>query len=293
MAAKLKPRIPRFAYQGGKGKLATRIIPLLPPSGKRFVEPFAGRGNVYFRVAQRLDYKEFWLNDPYMFRFFEALQHSMDDGIEWVLPDRSQVDGEFYKLLRQKAEEHVKKEKPEWGASYDRIFRSEALPNGTKAWVLEQYPPLFVIECFLSRDGGTYKKGMKKPGDRKSVSKEGFMESVRLACKVMNRTKPRVTYYDWKDVLLELGPDDVVYFDPPYKDADVSYPDTLDHSELVAAVLKTWSGFKWVLSEYDHEIYRPLTEKFGEPLRIRVPKDMGYIRGGKREDAVECLWKNF
>ena len=75
MAAKPKPRIPRFAYQGGKGKLAKHIVGLLPPSGKRFIEPFAGRGNVYFRVAQHLDYEEFWINDHYMFRFFQALLH--------------------------------------------------------------------------------------------------------------------------------------------------------------------------------------------------------------------------
>src|SRR5208282_2154988 len=287
MAAKPKPRIPRFAYQGGKGKLAKRIIRLLPPSGKRFIEPFAGRGNVYFRVAQCLDYKEFWLNDHYMFRFFAALQHSMDDGIEWTVPDRHQIDKEFYDFLKLKAKERSEKENPQLGTSYDRRYRPTTLPDGTKAWAVEQYPPLFVIECFLSRDGGTYKTGMRDPDDRKSVSKEGFMKGVRLASEIMKRTKPRITYYDYKHVLLECRPDDVVYLDPPYKDRKVTaYPNnTLNHGEMVEILLR--ARFQWMLSEYEHKIYMPLTEKFGEPLRITVPKDMGTVRGGKREDAVE------
>jgi site-specific DNA-adenine methylase len=291
MAAKPKPRIPRFAYHGSKGKLAKHIIPLLPPSGKRFIEPFAGRGNVYFRVAQELDYEEFWLNDQYTFRFFQALQHSMDDGVGWTLPDRSKIDKGFFEFLRQKAGERIQKENPQLGTSYDRIFRPVTQPGGTKAWVVEQYPPLFVIECFLSYSGGTYKSRMKGTSEG-SVSKEGFMNSVRLAYEIMQRTKPSVTYYDYKHVLLECGPGDVAYIDPPYKDASVTaYSDkTLDHGEMMQMLLN--AKFKWVLSEYENEIYKPLTEKFGEPIRIKVPKAMGISRD-KQPIVVECLWKNF
>ena len=61
----------------------------------------------------------------------------------------------------------------------------------------------------------------------------------------------------------------------------------------MAALLKAWSGFKWVLSEYEHEIYQPLTEKFGEPIRIQVHKHMVRTKDKKPPPAVECLWKNF
>jgi len=285
------PRIPRFAYHGSKGKLAKHIIRLLPPSGKRFIEPFAGRGNVYFRVAQQLDYKEFWLNDHYTFRFFQALQHSMDDSVEWTLPDRSQIDKEFFEFLRQEANERIEKENRKGASGYDRIYRPVTRPDGTKAWAVEQYPPLFVIECFLSYSGGTYKSRMKGTSEG-SVSKEGFIKNVRLAYEVMQRTKPRVTYYKYEHVLLECEPSDVVYLDPPYKDASVTaYSDkTLDHGEMMQMLLN--AKFKWVLSEYENEIYKPLTEKFGEPIRITVPKAMGISRG-QQPTAVECLWKNF
>jgi len=83
-----------------------------------------------------------------------------------------------------------------------------------------------------------------------------------------------------------------VYLDPPYKDASVTaYSDkTLDHGEMMQMLLN--AKFKWVLSEYENEIYKPLTEKFGEPIRITVPKAMGISRG-QQPTAVECLWKNF
>ena len=53
--------------------------------------------------------------------------------------------------------------------------------------------------------------------------------------------------------------------------------------------------FRWVLSEYEDEIYAPLTSKFGEPVRITVRKTMNDSNhhGGKRPWGVECVWRNF
>lgn len=53
--------------------------------------------------------------------------------------------------------------------------------------------------------------------------------------------------------------------------------------EMVRLLLA--AKFKWVLSEYENEIYEPL----GEPvLRIPVKNTMG-----RRRRAVECIWTNF
>jgi site-specific DNA-adenine methylase len=48
-------KVPQFGYPGSKAKLAKQIIELLPPSGDRYFEVFAGRANLFFRVAQQLD----------------------------------------------------------------------------------------------------------------------------------------------------------------------------------------------------------------------------------------------
>jgi hypothetical protein len=53
--------------------------------------------------------------------------------------------------------------------------------------------------------------------------------------------------------------------------------------------------FRWILSEYENEMYQPLTNKFGEPIRIAVRKTMNNSNhhGGKRPKALECIWRNF
>ena len=48
-----------------------------------------------------------------------------------------------------------------------------------------------------------------------------------------------------------------------------------------------------MLSEYEHEIYRPLTERFGEPIRMPVRKHMMSTKDRERPPTLECLWKNF
>ena len=58
-----RPTPPSFSYPGGKTRMAPYLIDLMPKSGKCYVEPFAGRGNVFFRAAEILDYDSYWLND--------------------------------------------------------------------------------------------------------------------------------------------------------------------------------------------------------------------------------------
>jgi site-specific DNA-adenine methylase len=87
-----------------------------------------------------------------------------------------------------------------------------------------------------------------------------------------------------------------VFLDPPYINygrKTGAYSETLNHKEMVGILLG--APFRWVLSEYEHEIYEPLTRKFGEPMRIEVPKTMSDSKdhAGKRPKAVECIWKNF
>lgn len=286
--ARLRP-IPQFGYHGSKGRLAKQILAILPPSGGRFVEPFAGRGNVYFAVAQRLNYKQFWLNDMYTFRFLMALAN-LD--MEWDVPERSP---ELFDALKAEADRYRKKrEQIAISGVSGKKYRPAISKDRKKGWILESSPPPLMLEGYVSYSGGTF-DSKARGANKKNVSREGFRKAIRLAAEIMRRTEPRITDMDWKHVLIECGPDDVVYLDPPYKDAKVSaYSDkTLDHSELVVALMKTWSGFKWVLSEYEHEIYRPLTEKFGEPIRIGVRKHMVRGKNNSRPPAVECLWKNF
>lgn len=56
-------KTPSFRYMGGKARLASWLIGHFPKAGGRYVELFAGRGNVFFKARQSLDFKEWTLND--------------------------------------------------------------------------------------------------------------------------------------------------------------------------------------------------------------------------------------
>lgn len=65
--------IPSFSYPGGKARLRSWILDYAPTFGNKYVEPFAGRGNVFFLARTRLNFKSWHLNDLYMKSWFLTL----------------------------------------------------------------------------------------------------------------------------------------------------------------------------------------------------------------------------
>jgi site-specific DNA-adenine methylase len=151
-----------------------------------------------------------------------------------------------------------------------------------------------LMEAFLTFSGGDFiDAGFRSSGG--GASQPGYQHKVHHACALLCVRNHRITAMDYKDCLAELGADDFAFVDPPYIGAQVkSYNDkTLKHPELVDILLD--APFKWMLTEYDHPTYRPLTEKFGEPVRVEMQKVMhnsNYTQG-KRQKVVECVWKNY
>src|ERR1039458_9451565 len=88
-------RRPTFPYPGGKARLAKEIVSYFPRSGRWYVEPFAGRGNVYWKASQ-LDFKKWHLNDIRTASFFEALR----DLGPCAVPERTET--EYYRLWARK-----------------------------------------------------------------------------------------------------------------------------------------------------------------------------------------------
>ena len=278
--------------------MAKVIAPLLPPTGERYIEAFAGRANLFFRVAQRLDYKEFWLNDisTYPFLLGLCVYGAMDALGRGAVPERngrSAHDRMRHSTFASLLETQVR---------YN-LFRKRALNS-----VWEQRPDLYewarktpappapILESFLVRDGSRYGKAGVRGEIGGGVSRVTYERYLKIASEIMMRTQPHITCVDYREVLKECGTDDVVFLDPPYADygrKTGAYSETLDYREMVEILLD--APFRWVLSEYKNELYKPLTEKFGEPVEITVHKTMNDSNhyGGKRPKAVECIWRNF
>lgn len=265
--------IPTFSYPGAKARLARRICALLPPSGKRFIDPFSGRGNVVWAAMSLLDYQSYWINDIQTSAFF----HQLSGSPIWAIPKRGRNDPKSLRSSYNKMKEYS---------------RGKVLPDGRR--FPPKFPPSSLLEPLLTFSGGRYSDAGFRGGGG-GVSSAGFKRKVDAARELMKTHQTRITNWDYRKVLAECTDEDTLFFDPPYLGAVVkSYSDkTLNHQELVDILLN--AKFRWLLTEYEHKIYKPLTEKFGEPIRIRVHKSMTNAQQtkSKRVWATECIWRNF
>jgi len=243
-------------YPGGKGRLARTIVSFLPKRGRTFVEPFAGKGNIFWEAAsQRLEYRDFWLNDIATSRFFLAIKVA---GHKLKVPTRSRTE-------------------------YERQ-REASISGDLNAILLEPY---------LSFSGGGYfaagcKGGTGRDKNYGGVSATGYENAIRRCHEIMRKTQPRITKLDWRKMGLEsLREEDVVFLDPPYPASNVrSYNEsTVDYDELVDTLLR--ARFRWVMCGYLHPLLCPL----GEPFWAKDVKLL-CVRG-EEEGRTECLWSNF
>lgn len=56
-------RTPSFRHMGGKARLRTWLVDQFPTSGLTYYEPFAGKGNVFFKARESLQFRLWHLND--------------------------------------------------------------------------------------------------------------------------------------------------------------------------------------------------------------------------------------
>jgi site-specific DNA-adenine methylase len=249
--------MPKIPYPGGKGRLAKQIVSFLPKKGGLYLEPFAGRGNLFWAaVEQGLQYRRWWLNDIATAPFFEAI---LSHGQRIKVPPRS----------RQEFEK-----------------QRDAFKGGD--------PTAILLAPHLAFSGGLYESGCKGGAgcgdDDSGVSSTGFQQTLRDCRKLLLRTRPKITGLDWRQLGLEkLTEDDVVLLDPPYIFAQVKAynHETVGYEQLVDVLLK--AKFRWLLCGYLH----PLLHRLGKPIWARDMQLLCVRIKQGQEDRTECLWSNF
>jgi site-specific DNA-adenine methylase len=240
-----------FTYSGGKLRLADYIRPYMPSHGHIYCEPFAGLGALFWKMALSSEYKAWRLNDIRTHIFFRALA---THGHIVTVPARSHDE-----FVRQKA--------------------SFTLGD----------PAAILLGPYLSYNGGFYNKGERQ--DKGSVASATYEARLRMCHSIMMMIQPTVTALDWKLVVSDLGPDDFVYYDPPYANCNVgSYrANDIHHEELVEHLLR--APYRWLLSEYDHPLYAPLGRPFWrKEVQLRTTN---FRNDGGKGRRVECLWRNY
>jgi len=245
--------MPAIAYPGGKARLAGKIVSFLPKRGRAYVEPFAGRGNLFWAAVERgLKFRRWWLNDIATAPFFNAIQ---DLGDRIKVPPSSRAEFERYR---------------------------EADKSGDPAAVL--------LAPYLSFAGGFYDSGFQGGSGFGGVSRTGYERALRECHKIIARTRPRITALDWSRLGLEkLTDDDVVLLDPPYPNSNIrSYThESVDFERLVDVLLR--AKFKWLLCGYLH----PVLHRLGNPIWARDLQVLCVREQRGRDERTECLWSNF
>lgn len=228
----LNEAYPKFGYPGSKGKLASRIISLFPPHGHRYVEPFCGRANVFFPVAQLLDYKRFWLNDwsppglPNTYKFLHSLRHPGGLFPWWIY-----LNEELYQRMitaKARGQNTIRITTPNpTNPRVKKILRAlrgspskfERTLRHEFRWAMERKgSPLSVslnihILEQLAAWGGAFLETTRRKSrafdGRPTV--RGLFGRAFLAVLIMGRTRPRITNRHYLRVLAECGPGDLVY----------------------------------------------------------------------------------
>lgn len=248
-------RFPTIPYPGGKGRLAPLLIDMMPRSGDLYLEPFAGRGNVFWTAASfGLSFHRWQLNDLRTAPFFEAIRLVGDS---YIVPERSKE--EYYR---------------QW-----ELFKQND-PSG------------IIMEPQLTFGGGGYGSG--GPGGKKGATAQGYTKTLRVCHALMQSTNVTITNLDWRSLPWEsLSPDAFVYLDPPYREADVrAYnPGDVNHEELVRVLLT--AKFRWMLSEYSNDLYTTHLgqPQYTKDMQL-IAADHNLANGGK-ERRIECIWKNY
>jgi len=65
-----------FAYPGGKAKIFKQLFEHFEHVGRWYIEPFAGRGNIFFNFFQVACFEQYFINDLNTGRFFKAIKEA-------------------------------------------------------------------------------------------------------------------------------------------------------------------------------------------------------------------------
>jgi site-specific DNA-adenine methylase len=257
--ARFKPAaVPAFAYPGAKANLRQWLVSQMPQTCNRYVEPFAGRGNVFWLAARRVRADAYILNDLWTYDFLKALR---DQPLE-NLPVR---------FTRQQANEWLH------AAKNDRRWDNLAV----------------LLEPIIMFSGG---RGGLSTTMCRQYSRRSYKTRIESARRMLRLLPVQLLAVDWasSELWQAVDKNDFWYLDPPYIDNNAGYfVDDFTH-ETHASLAKRLrdASFCWMLSGYDNDVYR---KYLGAPTARMDVRAIMMQQPQARDDQLrtECIWTNY
>jgi site-specific DNA-adenine methylase len=225
----------------------------MPKEGNTYLEPFAGRANMFLLAKQNLKFNSWILNDKFTFEFLEQLQSIQNFDF---IPETMTWD--LFLTFKNK-----------WEA--DRVD-SQAL----------------IIEPGIAQLGHYRSGWMGKYVRTRPWNKTQYIERITTSQQLLKDVF--LTKRSWEELKCDsYGEDDFIYFDPPYLDTEHRYYKDIDHKQFVE-MLKSLKC-RWLLSHTYHPLYvENLGEPLVTRRRKARGKCLGKVKG---QEFLECLWSNY
>lgn len=247
---------PTFPIVGGKARIRNWLISLFPRSGRIYVEPFAGRGNVFFKAKKQLNFKEWHLNDV-QGDFFNALINTDLENLPQSVPDKQTWD-------------------------YWRTQAEKGDPRG------------LLLEPEITWGGRGWQGGPRistKDASHPPYSRDRYVQRAQAAKEMLTGENIKISAISWENMpWSEYNGQDFVYLDPPYYNSARYYKGKVNHPVLLDHLIS--ANFRWALSGYDSELYEEKLKSFKKVQMERNAEIKGSnIRG--KSSVVECVWMNY
>lgn len=236
-------------YQGSKRSLAKQILLHFPDAVDRLVEPFAGSAAVSLAAAHAKRVERFWINDA----------HQPLMALWREIVDRPDALAKKYRRLWENQ------------AGREREFFDDVRAEFNASHRPEHFLYL-LARCVKGaiRYNASGEFNNTPDNRRKGAKPEEMRDRITRASFVM-AGKVTMTSLDYRQVLEQCTPDDLIYMDPPYQGVsgqrDSRYSATVDHAGFHEA-LETLNrrGCRFIVS-YDG---RTGDKQHGQPLPRRL-----------------------
>jgi DNA adenine methylase len=205
-------------YQGSKRALAPAIIRYFPGKFARLVEPFAGTAAISIACAVRSKADSYWIND---------LNKPLAELLGLIINHPAKI-ADFYKTLWNKQHgeslEHYYCVREDFNLTEDPKLLLYLLSRCVKGSVRYNAEGLF----------------NQSPDKRRHGTRPETMRENIIGVSSLLKGKTIISSLDYKEVMLNVNEDDVVYMDPPYQgvcgDRDARYLSGISFDEFVAAL---------------------------------------------------------